>query len=305
MSSARKRVCVVMGDDRPVVPGEAARRSYPSLAYEINRRFCADRGWDFRYEQYRLPRRPWGKLSAYSTAARQHRGASWVKILAILRALDLGYELVIWIDSDCIFYRHDADWSDFLDLFRRPDLQFAAWVDRPYHLDQPCCGFFALRNSQRARSMLETIWGTPAESATRHPYEQDEFVRFLKAHPPSWHHLVDEPMFRLEDPRQRLLHLANFSNSLRIPEFTRWFAERGIEPDPQGLEDHVHADLDVDRADLHLSGRAPNPMEALRRELWGVAEAGRHRLRQNWTRLMASRFGPPVRRIVDMIRARR
>jgi hypothetical protein len=302
MSNPTKHVCVVMGDDRAVVGGDAARRSYPSLAYEINRRFCTRNDWDFRYEHYRLGQRPWGRLVAYSSAARQHRGASWVKILAVLRALDLGYQRVIWIDSDCIFYRDDADWSDFLGLFEREELQYAGWLDRPYHDDQPCCGFFAVRNSPVVRDMLVSIWRQPSPTSACHPYEQDEFARFLKGRPSSWYHLVDEPMFRLETAEQRLLHLANFSNRLRIPEFTRWFEDRGVPPHPQDMHLHVHSDLDVDAADRLLGGRLLGVVERVRREAWCIREAGLARVKRLRTAVMASLIGPTVRRVVDPLR---
>ena len=103
-----------MGDDRHVLTGEPAFRSYPSLAYEINRIFCERRSWDFRYERYQLPSRPWGRLSAFAHKARQHRAASWVKLLAVLKVLDLGYDFVVWIDSDCIFYDHEANLDSIL-----------------------------------------------------------------------------------------------------------------------------------------------------------------------------------------------
>lgn len=265
-----KRVCVVMGDDRPILLGDAARASYPSLAYEINRRFCERNGWDFRYEHYQLRSRPWGKLSAYSTAARQHRAASWVKLLAILRALELGHEIVIWIDSDCIFYCDDADWSDFLGLFGRGDLHLAAWVDRPYSEDQLCAGFFAVRNDAPVRDMLRLLWERPSPTSFRHAYEQVEFQRFLRSQPPSWHHLMHEPMFALEDPKQRLLHLATDSRHLRLPIFLRWFEDRRIPPHPQHTERHVHVDLDIGLADERLSGRRPGLLESAEREAWPV-----------------------------------
>jgi hypothetical protein len=302
MRHDEKSVCVVMGDDRPIAVGEAARRSYCSLAYEINRRFCEEKGWDFRYEQYRLPARPWGKLSAYCTAARQHRGASWVKILAILRALDLGYQLVIWVDSDCIFHRHDADWTDFLGLFDRRELQLAGWPDRPFHDDQVCCGFFAVRNSPQVREMLTEIWTQPSKSHSSHPYEQDAFVHYLRGKPSNWHHLVDEAMFHLEKPDQRILHLASFSHHLRIPEFSRWFSQRGISPHPQLTQHHVHLDLDVDAADALISGRVPNASERARRELHALRMAGVGQYVRLKRQLMSSRIGPEIRQAVDGLR---
>jgi hypothetical protein len=113
-----------MGDDRPVVGGSSVFSSYPSLAYEINRLFCEKMGWDFRYEQYQLPRRWWGTLPPFSSAAHQSRAASWVKLLAVERALDLGYELVVWIDSDCIFKDFERRIEEFLPQMKTHDIIF-------------------------------------------------------------------------------------------------------------------------------------------------------------------------------------
>ncbi len=267
-------ICVVMGDDRPVLAGEAARSSYPSLAYEINRRFCEQHGFSFRYEYYQLEPRPWGKLAAYCAAARQHRASSWVKILAVLRALDMGYERVVWIDSDCVFFRHDAEWSDFFGFFDDPGVQLASWVDRPFNPNQLCAGFFAVRNSAEVRALLRDIWCRQSATSTRHPYEQAEFVRYLKAKPATWHRLVDEPMFALESPDQRLLHIASHDRPLTIPLFLRWFEERGLLPHPQGIDTLVYSDLDLSAADALLSGSAPRAVDVAGREIWALYQSG-------------------------------
>ena len=273
-------VCVVMGDDRPVLAGQAARSSYPSLAYEINRRFCERHGFHFRYEHYQLQARPWGKLAAYCASARQHRASSWVKILAVLRALDMGYQRIVWIDSDCIFYRHEADWSDFFSFFADPKVQLASWVDRPFNPDQLCAGFFAVRNSTEVRSMLREIWRCRSGTSTTHPYEQAEFVRYLKARPAFWHRLVDEPMFKLESPKQRLLHIASHDRPLTVPLFLRWFEEREIMPHPQEIDSHVHFDLDLDAVDASISGSTPGVLTSVERELWALRQFGVSKARQ-------------------------
>jgi hypothetical protein len=276
---ARNKVCVVTGDDRPVLSGEAARDSYPSLTYEINRRFCEHAGWDFRYELYRLPKRPWGSLAAYCSSARQHRASSWLKLLAVSRALDLGYEQVLWIDSDCIFYNHEADWSDFVAMFRPDGVRIAGWIDRPYFTDQICAGFFGVQNCDEVRSLLSSIWTRPAATSVVHPYEQAELVADLRQRPAGWYHLVDEPMFSLEDRNQRILHVASNQPGLRKTQFLEWFSERGLSFCPQKLEAHVHSDLDLAAADRALSGRGPGMVEHVSREAFVFWQLGQRRYR--------------------------
>jgi hypothetical protein len=282
--SESKKVCVVMGDDRPVREGAQTATSYPSLAYEINRRFCASKNWDFRYECYGLPSRPWGSWSAYSRSARQHRAASWVKIFAVLRALELGYEFVIWIDSDCIFYNHSADWSDVMESFDRPELQFLSWVDRPFYHDQFCAGFFIVRSSEAIQRLLCELWTQPSDYSWKHVYEQSELNSRIKCWSPAEYTIIDEPMFRLEVEDQRLLHLASFDHQKRIPGFADWFAQRSIKPEALEVKNHVFTDLLVDQWDQKLGGRALTWIERLGRDVWSMRQAIRRSAKRAFIR---------------------
>lgn len=275
---------MVMGDDRPVREGAQTATSYPSLAYEINRRFCASKNWDFRYECYVLPSRPWGSWSAYSRSARQHRAASWVKIFAVLRALEIGYEFVIWIDSDCIFYDHNADWSDVMESFDRPELQFLSWVDRPFYHDQFCAGFFIVRSSEAIQRLLCELWTQPSDYSWKHVYEQSELNSRIKRWSPAEYSIVDEPMFRLEVEDQRLLHLASFDHQKRIPGFVDWFAQRSIEPEALEVNKHVFTDLLVDQWDQKLGGRALTWIERFGRDAWSMRQAIRRSAKRAFIR---------------------
>ncbi|MFZ9206440.1 MAG: hypothetical protein ACO22D_03520 [Schleiferiaceae bacterium] len=275
-----KNVCVVMGDDRPVVTGRLAMSSYPSLAYEINRRFCEKLGWDFRYEQYQLPKYWWGKLPPYSSAAHQSRAASWVKLLAVQRALDLGYEFVVWIDSDCIFYDHHADWSSTLSHFNQPEVSFLSWVDRPFYTDQFCAGFFIVRSSDRIRELIRTTWTAPSTFSLKHVYEQSELNAAIKDWPSSHYVIVDEPMFELEDDTQKLLHIASFNHKQRVPSFLKWFADRGLKPEPQKTLVHVITDLEVDEWDRRWSGVGLSGGDFIRRYAQGIFQTARAKLKR-------------------------
>jgi hypothetical protein len=274
------KVCVVMGDDRHVLTGEPAFRSYPSLAYEINRLFCESRSWDFRYERYQLPSRPWGRLSAFAHKPRQHRAASWIKLLAVYKVLELGYDFVVWIDSDCIFYDHDANWDSILENFDQSDLQFLSWVDRPFFTDQFCAGFFVVRNSDIVRRMLVDLWNDPSEYSWKHVFEQSALNRFFKSKPSEWSLIIDEPMFQLEEPSQKLLHIASFDHEQRVPTFQSWFVKNKKSFLPQKIEKHVFNSLDVDGADFEVSQIEPRNVDQLRREFWSFFQALRAALKR-------------------------
>ena len=269
-----------MGDDRPVREGVAALVSYPSLAYEVNRRFCERVGWDFRYEQYQLPKRPWGSLSAFSRSARQHRAASWVKILAVLRAFELGHDLVVWIDSDCIFYNHDADWESIIRHFDLPDVDFLSWVDRPFYAEQFCAGFFIVRNTDHIKAMFIDAWNRPSEYSWKHVYEQSELNKVVTAWPSSQFRLIDEPMFRIEDSDQKLLHIASFDHANRLPSFRDWFERNRVAPEPQRVSQHVHTDMSADQWDQQVSNATLSASDQIRREIWSIRQAIRRQLKR-------------------------
>lgn len=269
-----------MGDDRPVLEGAMARQSYPSLAFEINRIFCEKKGWDLRYEQYQLPKTWFGTLPAYSSSAGQVRAASWVKLLAVQRALELGYEFVVWIDSDCIFYNHDADWDEIMSNFDQPEVLFLSWLDRPFYHDQFCAGFFIVRSDSQVKSLLRSIWNAPSEYSWKHVYEQSALNEALRKWPKSSVILVDEPMFSLEESHQKLLHIASFDHEKRLPSFMAWFEIHGMTPVPQNAKMHVFYDLLVDDWDQRNSGKGLTSLDLVRRTMWGFYQVLRSRAKR-------------------------
>jgi len=274
------RVCVVMGDDRPVITGDRAKSSYSSLAYEINRQFCEKKGWDFRYEKYSLPKRPWGVWQAYSREVSEHRAPTWIKLLAIHSALQLSYDYVIWIDSDCIFYSHDRPWEGILEKFINPDLHLIGWLDQPFHTDKFCAGFFVLRNSEESKNMLKTIWLKSSNFSWAFPYEQYELNSYLSESPASFFLFLDEPMFQLMSSDQYLLHVAGFEHQKRVPSFLKWFDDHSHPPLPEKTENHVFCNLDVDAYDKTLSNSPLRASQIVQREFWGLLQRGRQKLKR-------------------------
>lgn len=281
----KSKVCVVMGDDRAVITGDRAKNSYSSLAYEINRRFCEKNGWDFRYERYVLPKRPWGVWQGYSRVACEHRAPTWIKLLAVHSSLQRDYDYVIWIDSDCIFYNHDRSWDSILGKFSDPLLHLIGWMDKPFHADKFCAGFFIVRNSQEVRNMLKTVWLSSSRFSWAFPYEQHELNAFLAKSSSSFSLFLDEPMFELKSPNQYVLHVAGFEHQKRVPSFLKWFDDHGFPPLPSKTKNHVFEDLDVDAYDEMLSKSPLRRSQIFQRECWGLIQHGRQKLKRVYIQL--------------------
>jgi hypothetical protein len=277
-----------MGDDRPVITGDKARHSYSSLAFEINRRFCENKGWDFRYEQYLLPKRPWGVWQGFSRTVGDHRAPTWIKLIAVHRVLGMGYDYVIWIDSDCIFYNHDRSWESILTQFTNPELHLIGWLDKPFHTNKFCAGFFIVKNAEAVKKMFERIWLSSSKYSWAFPYEQYELNSFLSQSPENFYVFLDEPMFELESSDQFLLHVAGFEHQNRVPKFLQWFANQSILPNPQKVDEHVFHDLNVDAYDGMLSGLKLSFFQIIQREFWGLAQHSRQRLKKAYYALKSS-----------------
>jgi hypothetical protein len=159
-------------------------------------------------------------------------------------------------------------------------LQFLSWVDRPFFTDQFCAGFFVVRNSDIVRRMLVDLWNDPSEYSWKHVFEQSALNRFFKSKPSEWSLIIDEPMFQLEEPSQKLLHIASFDHEQRVPTFQSWFVKNKKSFLPQKIEKHVFTTLDVDGADFEVSQIEPRNVDQLRREFWSFFQALRAALKR-------------------------
>lgn len=281
-------VCIVMGDTRSVYSDHRAWSSYPSLSFAINELFARRMGWDFRFEQYQIPKMPWGPLEAYSTNSKQHRASTWIKLMAVEQAFELGYETVVWIDTDCIFYNHDADWSDVMNHLKTKN--FVGWVDKPFNDHWLCAGFFAVRNRPEVRSLLRDLWVKPSKYHWKQFHEQTELNVFFQRAGSEWIELIDEPMFCLESESQRLLHIASFDTLKRVPMFTEWLVARSLGPSSEDvIANRVFRTLHVDDFDFAWSGVRPGALDHFRRVVWSLRSFVRRTVKNVYRRVLPLR----------------
>ena len=124
------------------------------------------------------------------------------------------------------------------------------------------------------------LWNDPSEFSWKHVFEQSALNRFFKGKPAEWSLIIDEPMFQLEDPSQKLLHIASFDHEQRVPMFQSWFVKNKKSFLPQNIEKHVFTGLNVDLTDFEVSQVEPRKVDQLRREFWSLIQALRASLKR-------------------------
>jgi hypothetical protein len=115
-------------------------------------------------------------LTSYSRLARSCKAASWVKLLTIYSALNLNYEYIIYLDSDCIFNNQKITINQIIRLLKKKQMLF--YSDKPWNVDLPNCGFILLKNSYFNKRFIKKWWQTFSLKNLTHPYEQFWLQKF-------------------------------------------------------------------------------------------------------------------------------
>lgn len=104
---------------------------------------------------------------------------AWNKIPLIAKALELGYEYVIWIDHDCVVVDFN---KDLRDAFDEPEAEIMMCVHPgfPQHglLSHFNAGVLMVKNSERTKEFFKLVW----ENRYKGPpwFEQDVMNAFFE-----------------------------------------------------------------------------------------------------------------------------
>lgn len=85
------------------------------------------------------------------------RPAAWRKITAVREMFELGFEVVVWIDADCIVTK-PIDWAKLMSPDH--DLQLVRHRDPRTGRAVPNLGVVMFRNSRYTRKVLDAIWSS-------------------------------------------------------------------------------------------------------------------------------------------------
>ena len=160
----------------------------------------------------------------YNYTLDQYRAASWGKLVSLKYALTLGYDYLVYIDSDCVFVDHSTSIENFIERtpvqvgnpFPKSCIGFLK--NTPYEDDLPCAGFIVVKNCAASLSFLKEWWDFPNESKNfDHPYEQSSLHGLFRDNMEQL--CVWDSIFFLEKEGQFLRHI-NIPE-LRQPYLTR------------------------------------------------------------------------------------
>lgn len=127
------KILVLQFDNRPV-----AKLGLMPFLVQRNKAYAAAHGYD-----YRLANAPAVDLPVY-----------WQKPLLVGRALDEGYDIVAWIDTDAVFHDHDRRVEA---LFEGGEVMVGAG-DNPFWTSRFNAGVFFVRAAAGAGAELMARW---------------------------------------------------------------------------------------------------------------------------------------------------
>jgi hypothetical protein len=139
------------------------------------------------------------------------------------------YDTIIYIDSDCIFKRHEVSIDDFIDKAtystgdKNSEIKFISDYPRE---DLPCAGFMILNNTNNIKKLIKNWWNynIPDKNKTDY-YEQDALKAMIEKSDSSIMPvmgIIKEIQF-WEVPEQFLSHITSPRGEERKPIFSAFY----------------------------------------------------------------------------------
>jgi hypothetical protein len=217
------KILVFMSDNRPLDPNPETQE-YNSVVAAINAAYCKQHGYDFLYYQpYLRVKEPLCLYNCLDPTTKEPRHASWSKLLSTKLALDLHYDYIMYIDSDCIFKRFDLRIESFLEPYLEKSILF--WSNKPWSTSHPCAGVYLCKVCDQTKDLIKSWYNysIPAHN-TQHMYEQNALWQFFGELNMA---IIDDTMFSEVDG-QFLRHIGIDVHYQRLPYFKRFHEEKGI-----------------------------------------------------------------------------
>lgn len=153
------KTLIMMADSRPLSD------DYNTYAALLNKRYADLNGYDF----------------LYIITMGNKRHPSWYKVKALDYCRSLGYDTVIYIDSDCFFVnlmRYDQYFSKEVNIKGKKVDMTKAFIflnDKPWSYDLPCAGFIIMNDNDISFSFLESWYNAGRyyeNTLWKHSWEQ-------------------------------------------------------------------------------------------------------------------------------------
>lgn len=207
-----------MSDDRSEL-----QQDYNSLTAKINSSYAKKWNYDFLYIKTEQCFSPKGSA----------RHPAWAKLLSTKKVvLESNYELVVYIDSDCIFKDHNISIEEYLKIannvenkpLRQRTITFLN--DIPWSDKLPCSGFYVVRGKDVA--IFEDWFNCELpDYDLKHPWEQKALYNTILSKWSNNIEIINDVMF-LEKEGQFLRHIGSSEASKRIPYFENYIKVHNI-----------------------------------------------------------------------------
>jgi hypothetical protein len=219
----KKNILIMMSDNRKL-ENNLEKAYYNSLVASINYEYSKKYNYDFiYYRPYFKDKNVIKTNNCIDPNTNNERHCAWSKLLSTSKALELEYDYVIYIDSDCIFKNFDISLEDFINPYINKDIIFLN--NKPWGNDLPCSGFYICNVTKNTKQFINDWYNVNIpEYNINHTWEQAALHRIYKNYNIE---IVDSWMFR-EEEDQYLRHVSSSECQNRISYFTNFIKEKNI-----------------------------------------------------------------------------
>jgi hypothetical protein len=208
------KILVFMSDNRKL-QNEFEEATYNSLVASINYEYCKKYNYDFIY--YRPYLDSENNLSLYNCIdpnTKDLRHASWSKLISTHISLQLDYDYVVYIDSDCIFKNFNLSLEHFIN--QNIDINIIFFSNHPWGAEKPNAGFFICKVSEYTKNFIIDWYNVDiSKKNLKHPWEQDALWKIYELYNVI---IVDNIMF-IECDDQFLRHVCTNEAYNRLSYF--------------------------------------------------------------------------------------
>lgn len=217
------KILVFLSDNR-LLSTDIHSAEYNSLVAAINYQYCKKHGYDYIYYRPYLNKNDIILNNCLDPNSGVPRHASWSKLLSTMNALELNYDYVVYIDTDCIFKDFNKSLEDFIQPYSQ-DIIFLN--NKPWGGHLPCAGFYVCKVNDYTRKFIKCWYNySIPEKNTEHAWEQDALWKIFKQYNVAI--VYSEMMFRNESG-QFLRHVASHEKYNRLPYFKKFIQDNNID----------------------------------------------------------------------------
>jgi len=212
-----------MSDNR-ILEDMVDKANYHSLTAAINYEYSKKHNYDFiYYRPYKINSNNIELYNCIDPNSKEDRHAAWSKLLSTMIALELNYNYVVYIDSDCIFKDLNKPIEHIINMFNNNDIIFLN--DKPYFNHLPNTGFFICKVCENTKNLFKNWYKINKPQKNKgFRWEQDGLWSIYE----SYNIGIYDSMMMQEEEGQYLRHIHHGFNNDRIPYFKHFIINNNI-----------------------------------------------------------------------------